>query len=63
MPSHHPWMPETGRRADPDAMRTGVLLMFPTSYNTQESRPCTSPGQHNRANPVGRNMGEVALNL
>lgn len=27
----------------------------------QESRPCTLSGQHTRADPVGRDTGELAL--
>lgn len=34
-----------------------------TSCNTQESRPCTSPGQHIRANSVGGDVDELALRL
>lgn len=29
-----------------------------TSYNTQESGPCTSPGHHIRADTVGRGAGK-----
>jgi len=32
-------------------MKAGVLALPLTSYSTQESRPCTSPGQHRRAKP------------
>ena len=39
----------------------GELALTPTSFNTWESRPCTSPGQHNGANPVGTGVGEPGL--
>lgn len=34
-----------------------------TSCNTWESSPCASSEQHNRANLVGRRVGEPALKL
>lgn len=42
------------RPAGRGAMRVGKLTLSLTSCNTWESRPWTSPGQHNRADPVDR---------
>lgn len=42
------------RPAGPGAIRVGKLALSPTSCNTWESRPWTSPGQHNRADHVDR---------
>ena len=39
-----------------------VTLPF-TILCTQESGPCTSPGQHNRVVPVGGGMAELALRV
>ena len=48
---------------DPEIIRVGEQLLLPTSFNTWESRPYTSPGKHNGVNPVGRGVGESALKL
>lgn len=43
--------------------KLGELFLLPTSCRTWESRPCTSPSKHNRANPDGGGMGEPAPKL
>ena len=53
-PLHHPSMPEAGGRAGPETRKMGKLPLPSISCNTQESRLCTSHGQHNRANPIAR---------
>lgn len=68
VPSSNPLYPhqstaEAGGKAGLEVIRVGELPLFPISYNSQEIRPCTSSGQHNRANPVGRGVGELALKL
>jgi len=58
-----------GRRAGSDygVMRIRELalpLPLPLAWcNTQESRPCTSPGQHSRADSAGGSMGEPSLRV
>lgn len=42
-------------------MRAGELALPVTSCSTQESMHGTSPGQHTRADPVGRGTGELGL--
>ena len=38
-------------------MRVAKLALPLIGCRTWESRPCTSPGQHARADPVGRGEG------
>lgn len=42
--------PEAGRGAGCEVIRERELPLPATSWNSQESRSCTSPRQHNRAN-------------
>lgn len=60
-PSPHPLPPVAGERAGNGAMRVGELALPVTSCSTQESMHGTSPGQHTRADPVGRGTGELGL--
>lgn len=50
--------PGISGRAGPVVGSVGELALIPTYYNTQESRLCTPPWQHNRSNPVSRIVGE-----
>lgn len=62
-PRHYPPMPENGERDGPVVLRVVELTLTPTSCNTWERRPCTSPGQYNTAKPVIRGMREPTLKL
>lgn len=55
MPHSHPnpSPPPAVRNAAHGAMSSGGLALPFTSCSIQESRPCTSPGQHDRAGPEG----------
>lgn len=45
MPSSlHPLLPMVGERAGPRDTRVEELALHLSSYNTQESQPCTLPG-------------------
>ena len=50
----HSSSPVTGRRHGSRVMRAGELFLSLTSFRTQETRPCTLPGQHSGADPDGR---------
>ena len=39
------------------------LAFLHTGCNTRKSEPCTSPKQKNKANPLGRVVGELAPKL
>lgn len=56
-------MPQADAKAIPEVIRVEELSLTPTSYNTQESRACTSPGQYSRADLVGEEVGKPALML
>lgn len=62
-PRHYPPMPENGERDGPVVLRVVELTLTPTSCNTWERRPCTSPGQYNTVKPVIRGMREPTLKL
>ena len=47
----NPWPPVAGGRAGPKVSRTRELALPLTSYSTQESGSCISPGQHCKAGP------------
>ena len=50
-PLPHPSPSMAGKRAGPKVMRVGKLAMSHTGCTTQESGPCTLPGQQGRADP------------
>lgn len=45
------------------ALRSQEKVPAPISYNTQESVPYTSTGQHSSAGPEGIGVGELPLPL
>lgn len=47
----------------PEVIRVQELPLLPISCSTEESRRCTLPGQHNRADPVYRDVNASALKL
>lgn len=55
--------PEAGGRAVPVVIRAGEQCLVFTSCNTQESKPCTLPEKHNRANLVSASVGEPSPKL
>lgn len=56
-PPAHPSMSEACGRAGLVVIWVGNLSLTPTSCNAKECRLCTSPLQHNRANPISSDMG------
>ena len=58
--THHPLLPVAGEGPGPGVTRTGELTLPLTSCSTQESRPCTSPGEHSRAGSGDGDTGELA---
>ena len=60
MPSPFPSLPAAGRRADPEVMRVGELVLPLIFFSTQEIGPCTLPVQHNGADPDGRVWVKIA---
>lgn len=55
-PSTH--IPLAARKDAQRVMSLGEMFLQLTSCSTQESRPCTLPGQHSKASPGG---GEVCV--
>lgn len=45
-----------GEGVHPEVIRVQELPLLPISCSTEESRCCTLPGQHNRADPVYRDV-------
>ena len=43
-----------------EVLRAGEQALALTSCSTQESGPCTSPGQHSGADPSGMGVSELA---
>lgn len=62
-PLSGPSVLDAGGRPGPVVIRAGELSLTYTICKTQETRSCTSPEKHNRANPVFQVMCEAALNL
>ena len=60
---HCPLPPPAVSKAVYWVMGLGELALLLTSCTTQESRPCTLPGQHSRADPGDRGTGEPALRM
>lgn len=59
-PSSHTLPPLVVGKAPHGVMGSGELTLSITSYSTQESRRCTSSGQHSRAGPGGESTSEPA---
>ena len=59
MTSPHPYW-QVGELDGPEVMRWGELSLSLSSPSNsiKERRPCTSPGQHNRADPADGAVGE-----
>lgn len=45
----------------PPLSQVGELSLPLSNCNTLESGPCTSPGQHSKADTVDRGIGELAM--
>lgn len=43
-------------------IRVEELSLIPTSCNIRESKPCITPGQPNRSNPLNQGVGEPPWN-
>lgn len=56
-----PLSPQAVRKTVHRVISSGQLSLALSSYSTRESRPCTSPGQHSRADPVVTRAGELTL--
>lgn len=54
-PPHH----LAGRKAGPGVISPGKLILLLTGCNTRDRGPCTLPGQHNRADPIGVGTGDL----
>lgn len=54
---------KASRRDSPVIISVGELSLTPTSWDIQESRQCTFPVQHNKANTVSSGVGEPAPKL
>lgn len=63
MPFSFPSRPNSGGKAGPDVRRAGELPLPTTNWNTWEYRLCTSLGQDNKANPIGRDLGKPVVTL
>lgn len=59
MPPSSPPVP--GKKTGPEVLRVEKLFLPLTSCSTQERGPCTSPGQHSRADHHGVGVGESTL--
>lgn len=62
-PFSYPSTPEAGGRAGHVVINVEDPTPTPSSYNTWGSKPCTSPEQHNRVNPVTTGINEPAPKL
>lgn len=51
----------SGGKADPGVTGAGKPALLLTGCCTWEHKPCTSSGQHIRADPIGEDKGEPAL--
>lgn len=58
LPSLLPLGSAAGERTGPAGIRRAAPAL--TCCKTQDSRPCTSPGKHRRADPGGKDSSEVA---
>lgn len=68
----HPLSPTCRQESWSRVMTVEELILLLNSCSTQKNGPCTLPGQHNRADSVGRDadkptphtcMGDLALSL
>lgn len=55
------WLPTHWQRRNAHPPKSGRAVPTLHSCSTQESGPCTLPGQHNRAGPNGAGVGEPTL--
>lgn len=60
-PAPCPSPPTAAGKVGPWVMSVGELIQSLTSCSAWESRSCTSPGQHNRADPVDWSTGDLTI--